>query len=300
MRLNAGSRVSGPAARIYRGTFAAAAAWNFAFGLSAATTPQYPAIVGYVAIAAGLYGLAYAYASRFLDRASPIIAVGLVAKVLAIIGWLFAKHPMHMFAIIVFDDAIWLAPFALFLLEGTATSAWLKRRAAFLCGAMHVIAAAGTLALIRRMEFGTQNPDCWRFGWMLWMVAALSLVGFYLWWRPDVMPFAIAAGGLACDFAGESILIGWLPAAGSALSRWAALLTGGAANGLYTIAGMVLTLRSPDLPQFLRWWACAAWISGAALTLATVAGSARGVTITSAALMATFTSWVFAFATFRR
>jgi hypothetical protein len=69
-------------------------------------------------------------------------------------------------------------------------------------------------------------------------------------------------------------------------------LTGGAGNGLYTLAGILLTLITPQLGFLLRGWAWLVWASGAALTIATTANAPAGVIAASAALMALFIPWV--------
>lgn len=304
-------------ARIYRLIFTAAAAYNILFGLWCSLTPlaffrlfdleppRYPAIWACLGMVVGLYGVGYAYAAWRLDRAFPFIAIGLAGKVLGPIGWLTTSElPFRTFALIVFDDLIWWLPFSLFLLEGTRVTKFMKRTAPYWCAALHAIAAAGTMVLLRggseavtdihqRMRFLTEHPERWRAGWFLWMLAALSLAGFYAWWGAHInrmLPFAIAAIGLACDFAGESIFIGWIPAPASPLHRVASLLTGAAGNGLYTIAGIMLTLATPSLP--FRGWAWLAWASGIALTLFTIVDNPTGVVIASAALMILFTPWV--------
>src|SRR5207302_1840708 len=76
----------------------------------------------------------------------------------------------------------------------------------------------------------------------------------------------------------------------------AAPLLGGAANGLYTLAGILLTLNTPGLP--LRWLAWIAWLSGLALIIVTVLNVPIGVMIASAALMISFIPFVIA--TFRQ
>ncbi len=294
-------------ARIYRLIFTAAAAYNIAFGLWASlfpgaffnvfelSPPRYPAIWACLGMVVGLYGAGYAYAAWRLNDAFPFIAIGLAGKILGPIGWTMAVHsgelPFRTFPLIVFDDLIWWVPFTLFLLEGTQVARYFKRTAPQWCAALHIIAAGGTLLFLR--AYDATHAERWRAGWLLWMIAALSLAGFYGWWGArigKVVPFAIAAAGLACDFAGEAIFIGWLPSTGSALERTANLLTGGAGNGLYTIAAIMLTVASPALP--LRWLAWLAWAGGIALTVVTVLDIRTGVVIASAALMIFFIPWV--------
>ena len=180
----------------------------------------------------------------------------------------------------------------------------LDRRAAYVCAAMHGIAGGGAIFLLRggseavadvhqRIAYLTQFPERWRLGWILWMLAALSLIGFYAWWGSRIgklWPVAIAAAGLACDWSGESIFIAALPRPETRLYRTAALLAGGAGNGLYTVAAIILTTSTRALPW--RWLAWCAWTAGIALSIATVVHSDFGITVASAALMVFFIPWV--------
>ena len=250
--------------------------------------PRYPSIWACLGMVLGLYGVAYAYAAWRLDRARPIIAIGLAGKILGPIGWFLAvgraELPFRTFPLPVFNDLIWWLPFGLFLLEGTRVAAFLKRTAPQWCTAVHVVAGIGTWFFLREVR----SLDHWRFGWLLWMFAALTLLGFYAWWGSRTA-FVIASLGLFCDFAGESLFIGWLATPGTPLYRVAALLTGGAANALYTIAGILLTLKTPALPPFVKGWAWLAWASGIALTLFTFADWQTGVIAASAGLIVFFT-----------
>ena len=178
------------------------------------------------------------------------------------------------------------------------------RTAPWWCAAMHVVAGIGAVTLLRggseavpdireRVAYMARYPERWRTGWILWMLAALTLLAFYAWWGDRIgklWPVAIAAIGLACDWSGESIFIACIPRPDSRLYRTAALLTGGAGNGLYTIAAIALTRATKDLPWRALAWC--AWIGGIGLTIATIAGSDAGVMITSALLMVAFIPWV--------
>lgn len=307
--------MSAYASRVYRLIFAAAAAYNIAFGLWASLAPnaffatfhlappRYPSIWACLGMVIGLYGVGYAYASARLDRAFPFIAIGLAGKILGPIGWPISELPARTFALIAFDDLMWWLPFALFLAEGTRVTRSLARNAPYWCAALHTIAGIGALTLLRggseavadvneRVAYLNAYTDRWRAGWILWMLAALSLNAFYAWWgshlesRAALIAFAIGALGLFCDFAGESIFIGWVPDPRSSLYRTASLLSAGAGNALYTIAGIVLTTITPRIRFHALAWA--AWTSGIALTIATIANAAMAITIASAALMLTF------------
>jgi hypothetical protein len=101
----------------------------------------------------------------------------------------------------------------------------------------------------------------------------------------------LAIAGLACDFFAESLYIGWLPDRLAELQRVASLVSGGGANGLYTAAGITLTLASTWLRGPLRWWAWAIWLSGLALSVSTVIGFTPGMIASGAALMTLFVPW---------
>jgi small multidrug resistance pump len=281
------------------------------FDLFRLGSPQYPGIWACLGMVVGLYGVGYAYAAWRLDRAFPFIAIGLAGKILGPIGWVMSTSsgelPFRTFPLIVFDDLLWWTPFALFLLEGTEMTRFFKRTAPLWCAGLHAIAGVGTLMLLRggseavtdvaqRVAYLSEHPARWRTGWLLWMLAAISLAGFYAWWGARItrntalVAFSIASVGLLCDFSGESIFIGWMPSPLSPLYRAASLFSAAAGNGFYTIAAIVLTIRTPTLP--LRPLAWLAWISGLGLTVATLAGVPLLVVSTSAALMATFIPWV--------
>jgi hypothetical protein len=119
--------------KFYRAVFNLAALYNVVFGLwtnlwplsffhhFGMVPPNYPGIWPCLGMVVGLYGLLYAYAARQLDRARPIIAVGLAGKILGPIGWLMIvssdEWPARTFPLVVLNDLIWWVPFALFLLE---------------------------------------------------------------------------------------------------------------------------------------------------------------------------------------
>jgi hypothetical protein len=316
-------------ARLYRALLLLAALYNLAFGAWASlwpasffdvfdlAPPLYPAIWRCLGMVVGIYGLAYAYAALRLDRAIPLVALGLLGKVLGPLGWLFTvasgEWPLRTFSLIVFNDLIWWLPFALFLIEGTRLAPRLRALAPYLCALLNGLAGLALLLVLRpgteaggslgaRAAYITAHPVAWRLGWLLWMLAALSLLGLYAWWgarlaRPAVGLFALglATLGLVCDFLGESLLIAWIPEHFTALHRPASLLTGGLANGLYTLAGITLTLATRWLARPLRLWAWAAWLAGLSLSVATFLNDAPAQVFAGAALMLFFVPFCAAF-----
>jgi len=120
-------------AKFYRSVFSLAALYNVAFGLWTILWPQsffdhlrmpppnYPGIWRCLGLVVALYGFLYAYAGLKLDRARPIIVVGLAGKILGPVGWLALIHsgewPVRTFPLILLNDLVWWLPFAFFLVE---------------------------------------------------------------------------------------------------------------------------------------------------------------------------------------
>jgi hypothetical protein len=131
------------------------------------------------------------------------------------------------------------------------------------------------------------------------MAAALSLLAFYAWWaaglrRPAVSTSAlvIAAAGVSCDLFAESLLASWLPGRYDAIMRLSTFLTAAVANGLYTVAGIMLTVSTPSIPRPLRAWSWMVWAAGAALTIAALTGHVLAISVATGALFALFCPWV--------
>lgn len=314
-------------ARLYRLIFWLAAAYNIGLGVWAVVQPRgffdlfrlapprYPAIWSTLGMVLGLYGLLYAYAALHLAWARPVIAIGLAGKVLGPIGWLLAVHtgelPIRTFALIAFDDLVWWLPWGLFLLEGTPVGTRVRGLAPAACALINTL-AAGALVLVlspaltvgdlaTRAAYVVDNGLVWRLGWGVWIAAALSLLAFYAWWGARLrapalatVAFGIAVVGIVCDVSAESLLIGWLPADFAATSRLATILTGGAANGLYTLAGMLLTASTPLRSTGFRVWTWAVWVAGLILSAFALAGWIPGIALSTAILFLLFCPWAFA------
>lgn len=309
----------------YRLIFGLAALYNFAFCLWAGLAPYaffdlfnlrrpiYPAIWSCLGMVVGVYGLGYAYAALRLERAAPFIAIGLVGKILGPIGWVLTvrsgEWPVRTFSLVLFNDIVWWLPFALFLLDGTRFGARLRGAAAPACASLNAIAFLAIAALLRpgteivpdaaaRMSYIASHPCLWRTGWSLWIAAAISLLAFYAWWGASLArrtwalaAFLVAACGAACDLLAESLFIGWLPDRLEEIQRLGTILTGGAANGLYTLAGILLTLQTTSLRGPIRIWTWTVWAAGCALTMTTLASSVTGMAVATTVLMALFCPW---------
>ena len=134
----------------------------------------------------------------------------------------------------------------------------------------------------------------WRAGWATWMLAAASLLWMYAWWRgrirgPDIA-VTIAAIGIAADWSSEIALIISGADGYRSIAPLAFLLTGAVANGLYTTAGIMLTLATPLTPVS-RLYASLMWAAGVTLSFAALVSFPLLVAIATAWLFAMFIPW---------
>ncbi|HKB07075.1 MAG TPA: hypothetical protein VKF61_02210, partial [Candidatus Polarisedimenticolia bacterium] len=213
------------------------------------------------------------------------------------------------FSLVLFNDIVWWLPFALFLLDGTRLGERLRGAAGPACGALNALAVLAIAFLLKpgtevvpdpvaRMNYIAAHPYLWRTGWGLWIVAAISLLAFYAWWGAHLPRTAwaltglfIATCGAACDLLAESLFIGWLPERMEEIQRLGTILTGAAANGLYTLAGVLLTTMTASLRGPFRILTWTVWAAGCALTATALAATATGMAVATAVLMAMFCPW---------
>jgi len=184
---------------------------------------------------------------------------------------------------------------------------------AFFAAAMHVIASIAMLVLLRRGLPGFPDEDriaymavhraAWIGGWLVWQIAAVSLLAFYavlaLRFRGvlSATAMAVAAGGIAIDFACEARYMGIMPelrgAEFAALDRELEVLIGYGANGLYTLAMVLVVVAGVRvLPGSAVLLAGPVAASGIALAVASLEHDPRLETITSAVLFPLFTLWL--------
>ncbi len=346
--------MTGPFAdRLFRISFALAGCYNLAFGLWAGVwplaffqlfdiaPPRYPGIWACLGMVVGVYGLLYWRAAWRLETACPIIAVGLLGKVLGPIGMAMSfsdDWPRRLGMVCVFNDLIWWLPFGLFLVRGTALGRRLAARAPWLCVAVHAVALVMLAALLKpatlietdaaaRGSYIAAHIATWTIGWSMWMLAAASLVGFYAWWgsrlavgkgvevanitsraKVAMVAVIITALGMVCDFSGEGSLMlvlvervpklldgsgaAWNPAPFAGVERAFTLLSAGAANGLYTVGGIILTMMTPGLPRWVRFAMWVTWLAGIGMTVAAVANATAGMIISTVLLFPPFLVWV--------
>jgi len=156
-----------------------------------------------------------------------------------------------------------------------------------------VIAPATPLVadLAERERYVREHQDAWRAAWLVWMVAAATLLWMYAWWRGRIgasrTPLVVAAIGIAADWSAELLLIF---GAYTDVAAPAFFLTGAVANGLYTIAGIQLTLASPFTPVE-RAYAAFMWSAGLMLSAGAILGIPIVTAIASGELFVLFCPW---------
>ena len=145
-----------------------------------------------------------------------------------------------------------------------------------------------------RERYIREHLLAWRLGWATWMVAAATLVWFYAWWRAKVggsrRAITVACVGIAADWSAELALIISGADGYTALAPLAFLLTGAVANGLYTVAGIQLTLATPLGPGG-RAYAALMWSAGISLSVAALFGIHLLTAIATGELFALFIPW---------
>jgi hypothetical protein len=275
----------------------------------------------------GVYGLLYWHAVWKPETARPIIAVGLLGKVLGPIGMLFSlseQWPQRLAMLNVFNDVIWWLPFTLFLLRDGPLAKRIVPLAPWLCVGFHALGLAAMAFILRpgmltepdafrRATYIATHSIVWAVGWGTWMLSAVSLVAFYAWWgsqltSPLVATAAVLLAGLGsvCDLSGESLSVLtladrsppapvdpmlWDRVGFESRERAITLLTAGAANLLYTLGGATLMSRTEKLPTRVRMAMWGTWIVGGAMTLAAIFDHVAGMVAATAVLFPLLIAW---------
>lgn len=200
-----------------------------------------------------------------------------------------------------------------------------SRVAPWFCAVTHVAAILGMASFLRgglltepeaqrRADFVAENSLLWSTGWILWMLAAVSLWVFYAWWavrtsssRATIVALLLTGVGVVCDVTGESLFAfviveqaeaavaggdgGFDFASYESIERIVTLLTAGLANGLYTLSGMLLMLRTADLTKSVRIAMWLTWISGLGMTVSAIFGFVGGIVAATIVLFPTLIVW---------
>jgi hypothetical protein len=122
----------------------------------------------------------------------------------------------------------------------------------------------------------------------------------------------LAAFGTVFDFSGEGLFIlllveraagslsgeshsAWDAGAFTNVERSFTLFSAGAANLLYTLGGILLTLATPNLPAWIRGAMWTTWLAGIAMTVAGVmnhVGGLAAATVVLFPLLMLWTAWI--------
>jgi hypothetical protein len=184
-------------------------------------------------------------------------------------------------------------------------------RVAWFAAAAHLVAAAAMLVLLRPglpgfpedARLAHMQGGGWAAGWVLWHVAAMSLIAFYIVLALrfkgvlSMTAVAIATAGLTLDISCEAKYIGILPQLRGdefeKLDRELEVLIGYAANGLYTVAFVLLVIAGRRvLPKLALMLSGVVAGSGIALALASLRHDPRLATLTSAVLFSSLIVWI--------
>ena len=328
------------ASLLFRVSFTLAGFYNLAFGAWAGflphhffdvfeiDQPRYPQIWACLGMVVGIYGLLYWHAAWKLETGWPIIALGLLGKVLGPVGMILTfsdEWPRRLAMLNLYNDAIWWLPFSLFLIRDTRFAQRIVSAAPWVCAGLHLAALIALLLVLRhgmltvptaveRASYIADETRLWTVGWCVWMASAVSLVGFYAWWGSKLnrthlalVGVVVASIGSVFDLSGEShsILVlveralmleadaaSWDQAAFEFHERVAVLLTAGVANLLYCLGGFALMVRTPDLSKMVRLSMWATWVSGVVMTLSAVFNHVGGMVASTAVLFPLLIGWV--------
>lgn len=165
-------------------------------------------------------------------------------------------------------------------------------------------------SLADRLNFVVEERAMWTIGWLTWTAAGASILAFYAAYakahEEDLGALGWAALGaavlaVALDWTAQGIFVFVLPGLARAertasfllMSRDAVLLTGGAANALYTAAAGLLLWPTRD--RYPKWTSRAGLgvvAFGAVLTLASCANSTRWLYASNAGLVPCLSLWL--------
>jgi hypothetical protein len=156
-----------------------------------------------------------------------------------------------------------------------------------------------------RIAFVREHTTLWRAGWIFWHAAAVGLVLLVLVLASRFRGHAplratlaavLAVAGLAADLAAETIAMGVAPAVEPRdfllVESMYGVLTGYLANGLYTVAGILLTWAGArQLPRAVLALGVPVWGAGLWLSAASLTHSAAGQLWSTAILIPLFVLW---------
>src|SRR5712692_7042760 len=158
--------------------------------------------------------------------------------------------------------------------------------------ALALVLAPGTTLVSdpgARASYVRDHLMLWQLGWSSWILATTAFLALFFWWSARLAahpfrPVALVLAGAAyiSDMTAQVLLIAVVPDRPD-LTPIAFALTGGVTNTLYTIAGVLLSLRTP-LPGLLRPWTAGVWLMSAGVSVSVLFDVPLGAAIASAGL----------------
>ena len=190
-------------------------------------------------------------------------------------------------------------------------------RLAYGAAGANLAAGAATLALLQpglpvagsvlqsRLAYVSGHTAAWWTGWLCWHAAALALLGLYValarrWGRQAPVRCALSllcgAAGLAVDLGAQGVYMAVAPYLApetfAVVEEVAGVLTGYTGNGLYTLAGILVTWAgAAELPRYLLALSAPVWGAGLWLSAASLARSSAGQFWSTAILIPAFVLW---------
>lgn len=202
------------------------------------------------------------------------------------------------------------------------------RRAAWLAFVVHLVAGLALALILRhgletnadltdRLRFVSERRLVWTAGWACWTVAAATILNFYSRFaaahRSRGVPPAplraavlLTVAAVGFDWTAQAVEVFVLPGlarAGNATSflvwhRAAVVLTGFLANGLYTMAALLLVWASRrDYPRWIQTAGFGVVAGGSFLSAAAWADSAGGMLFANVVLVPSLLVWLAGVAT---
>jgi hypothetical protein len=200
------------------------------------------------------------------------------------------------------------------------------RSAAILAFFSHLIAGLSMALVLRRglettpdlqqrLSFLVNHHGLWTLGWLTWTFAALTILYFYVAFAAVHQPssrFAVllTVAALGPDLAAQSIEIGVLPSLAAhefsanaapdlflTVHRVAVMLSGFAANGLYSATALLLVWGARHAyPAWVSAVGTAVGVFGIALSIAALLDSVAGMFWTNVFLVPAILLWLLAIA----
>lgn len=153
-----------------------------------------------------------------------------------------------------------------------------------------------------RLRFLHEHSTAWTASWLLWVLTTVAMGLFYLCLhralgtgRRGWIAIGLAVAGMGADLAGDRLYMSvypgvYDPRTFEELDRITAFLSGGLANGAYTVAWLLFLWRAP-FPRWFLVFAVPGAAGGIGLALAGFLNWTPGLIAGTALAIPCFTLW---------